>query len=171
MTRMSVEVQGAARIRRNIDEALSMRRIGQLIEKATDFAEQEAERGAKPHTADLGKLSHGNNIRQELHGTPVALSARVYTNSPIVVAVDQGRPPGGRMPPISLIESWAARHGIGLHPGRGRSIRSGFRMARAIVRHGTKGVDFFKHAAKATERKIEGYVREAARKIEDDWGR
>lgn len=160
---LEIDVQGMERIRRNLGEAAKLHAVGDVIKQAVTFAEGEAERGAKPHAGDLGKLSHGNNIRQELHGTPVALGARVYTNSPIVVAVDQGREPGGKFPPIRLLEVWAARHGIALHNGKG------FHLARSISRKGTKGVGFFRKAAAATEKKIDGYLKTAARRIESDW--
>jgi len=159
------------RLLRNLDGAVEP--VYGMFRDVVDFAERETEAGAKPHPVDIGKLSRGNNIRSELAppGTPLAqLRGRVYTNSPIVVAVDQGRPPG-KMPPIRLIETWAARHGIAFHPGRGRSQPSGFRMARAMGRRGTRGVEFFKRAAEATEEVIERKTPDVAREIERRWGR
>ena len=172
MTRMSVEVDGIERLIRNLDGAVEP--MWGVVRDVVSFAERETEAGAKPHPVDQGKLSRGNNIRSSLAppGTPLAqLQGRVYTNSPIVVAVDQGRPAGGRMPPISLIEVWAARHGIAFTPGRGRSRPSGFRMARAIGRSGSRGVEFFRRGAEATEGFIEHKVRDVAREIERRWGR
>src|SRR3990167_2324481 len=113
MARMSVEVEGLERLLRKLKDVPEP--LWDLFGDVIKFAEQQTESGAKPHPGDLGKLSKGNNVRSELspRGTPLAqLQGRVFTNSPIVVEVDQGRAPGGRMPPIKSMQRWAERHGI-----------------------------------------------------------
>lgn len=158
MMRFSVEVKGADRLQRKLDEVRKMRHIATLLHTAADFIEHEAEQGTKPHSSDLGKLARGDFIRQEVK----PLSARVFTNSPIVVEIDQGRQPG-RMPPVRALARWAERHGI--------DRRRGFFIARAIGRRGSKPVHFFKRAAEAGEKRIRQLVGDAARAIESDWRR
>jgi hypothetical protein len=136
------------------------------LDDLTNFAEQETRAGAKPHAGDLGTLSRGQMIRHELSapGTPLSqLHAKVYTRSPIVIAADQGRDPGGRMPPVGALARWAPRHGI--------NERRAFFLARAIGRRGSKPIEFFRKALEKTAHEADAVLRETARKIERDWSK
>lgn len=161
--RLSVEVHGLEALQRKLSKTGRLEPVGELIKETVDFVEHEAERGTKPHPGDLGKLTHGDFIRQDLMPGAVPLSGRVFTNSPIVVEIDQGRSSGGRRPPVKALARWATRHGM--------DARRGFFLARAIARKGSKPVGFFKKAASAGEKKIAQLVSKAARRIESDWGR
>jgi len=167
MTRMSIEVEGLDRLGRKLDHALDP--VRDLVVELTEYADAETRRGAKPHAGDLGRLGQGNNIRKSVSpaGTPTRdLEGKVYTNSPIVVAVDQGRPPSsglvGLMPSVKALTRWAGRHGI--------PKERGFYIARAIGRRGSKPVEFFQHALDATDEAADHASGQTAREIERKWG-
>jgi hypothetical protein len=161
---VTIDIDGLERLGVKLDEVLDP--VRGVVVELTEYAQLATRRGAKPHPVDLGKLGTGDNIRHSVSpaGTPVGqLEGKVYSNSPIVFEVDQGRPPGGRMPPIKAMASWAGRHGI--------PEDRAFYLARAIGRRGTQPVEFFQQALDSTEDVADRATGAAAREIEQRWGR
>lgn len=163
---MTVEVKGLAELERKFGRVLEPLRPA--FEKIALAGDRSAREGTKPHAADTGKLQRGDNVRHALAPPAQPLWAKVYTRSPIVITLDQGREPGGKMPPIKAMARWAERHGIPLKRD-GKNIA--FYLARAVVRKGTKGVRFFKSAEEEMERKAPGILSDAAREIERGFGK
>lgn len=79
--------------------------------------------------ADTGLF--GRSITSELRGSGIDLTGRVFSTDhpPKVAAIEHGRRPG-KMPPVHLIQRWAARKGLG--------EEAGYVIARAIGRRGIK---------------------------------
>lgn len=164
---VDVDVRGVGEIKAKLEKVDDHYRP--LFGELAEIGERAAEDKSKPHPQDLGSLSKGNNIRSELAPAGTPLSSRVYTRSPIVIAVDQGREAGkGKMPPIRAMARFATRHGIPLKDGK-RNVP--FYLARAIQRRGSKGVKFFEAAARVIEEKAPAKVAKVAKDIERDWGK
>lgn len=162
---MTLEIEGLQALQRKLARVGDFRPVIELVEETTKFVEEEAERGARGDVPpNVGKLGTGDNIRQQVEAfSPGGPFGKVFTRSPIVVEVDQGRKPGGRMPPIALMAIWATRHGI--------DARRGFYLARAIARQGSKGVKFFAKAEEAGSRRIRELAPGAARGIAQEFRR
>lgn len=73
---------------------------------------------------------------------------RVEAGSPLEYAqvVEDGRRPGGKMPPIDVIAGWAARHNI--------PVEAAFPIARAIQRRGIRGRPYLRPALAFAEKDV-----------------
>lgn len=89
-------------------------------------------------------------VREVGSQNPYPTEAIVGTRLAYAPFVEAGRRPG-RMPPVDAIEAWALRHGM--RPG------SGFYVARAIGRRGTKPVNMFRDALDASEAELQVIIR------------
>jgi len=104
----------------------------------------------------LGKAASGSLIRsleveivQDGGKSVIRLSAVDYLRY-----VDQGRRPGGKMPPLQAISRWASIKGI--------SQRAVFPIARKIAKEGIKKTDVISKTITATEQR---YSREFERQL------
>lgn len=157
---IGVEIRGVE----DLAEKLTMNHtiyppIRRALESALLTVQADARTFAKPHGGDTGELAR--TIKYEVGGAAGPLGGKVYTNLDRAVAVEYGRR-GGRMPPIQAIAMFLRRHG--------GDPRRAFVVARAIGRHGTKGVFYFKRAADQARDKIKPFFITAADEIERIWG-
>ena len=164
-TGYSVEVQGLDKLVKKLKGALEPLRP--VFKELVELVERETEEATKPHPGDVGKLGRGDTIRSALAPSGQPLGGRVFTRSAIAIEVQEGRRPG-RPPPVKAMTRWAERHTelIGAV-----TKKTGFRLARAIGRKGSRGVRFMEKGAEAGEKKAPELLRKAARDIERDWGR
>lgn len=156
MSRIDVEIRGLERLRRKLEEVPQAAR--ELMERATRFAHEEAQRRAKPHAADKGTLAA--TVKFAIAPGPIPLHARVFTASGIAETVESGRRAGQR-PPVASIGRWAASHGIATNP---------WMLAKEIGQRGTRGVKFMAGAVEATQKRMGDFIRETERAIRQRWG-
>jgi len=158
----TLEVAQAGRLR-DLIKKLQPEQYGDIIKDLVTDAmltgESAARRAAKPHTVDTGSVAR--SIEHKLRGNgPIPAGGAVFTRLVGAEAIDQGRVPGGRMPPVEPIRQWAVRHGIAI---------PAFVLARAIARRGTRGLFFMRAAEDAVRRGLPGLVGRAADRIESRW--
>jgi hypothetical protein len=157
---LSVKIEGMDRLLAKLDgHKLLGGPLKTALQKAALYVEGEARKGAKPHSVDTGELAR--SIKSELGPGAIPLHARVYSDKIYAYPAEFGRKPG-KMPPVKAIAAWATRHGITIAP---------FVLARAIGKHGTKGLFYMKHAAEAGAKKIPTFMAEAAKAIEATWSK
>ena len=162
--KLSIDVRGAAKIRRELDEVMDPIRpaIGEIVE----FIEDAAEGFAKPHPGDTGKLAQA--IKSSLAPVGRPLSGKVFLGSGkgsgsasgLAATIEVGRSPG-KMPPVRGVKRWMGKHGMHGNP---------FRLAKAMQRKGTKGVKFMERAAEKGEEEAPRILDKAAAEIERNWG-
>ena len=118
--------------------------------------EAEARRKAKPHGVDTGMTARSVQSQLLPGFTPLG---RVYSLNKLAPVIEVGRRPG-KMPPVEPIARWAKKHGINI---------SGFVLARAIGRRGTKGLYFMRVAGDVGKGNLVTYVRKAADALHASW--
>lgn len=125
--------------------------IQEGLNDTANVVESVARREAKPHGVDTGQTARSIvTDTAKISGISTPLWAKVSSNQRGIHAVEEGRAPGGKMPPLKPIADWARRHGIAAPP---------FVIARAIAIKGTKGLHMFRTAYKAGEDVMEKLVR------------
>lgn len=103
-------------------------------------------------------------LRKDMAVEATSLSARVYFQNPQTyhTVMEEGRKPGGKMPPPAALAGWAARHGMaGME----------FVLARSIARRGTKGRFYMKAGAEAAQNALPSELRSMAARIQTQWER
>jgi hypothetical protein len=107
--------------------------------KSVLAVEADAKRGAPVDRGQLRRsLTHEVQVRSR------EVVGRAGTNLEYAKFVEDGRGPG-KMPPVSVIEDWAGRHG---------AAGAGFLIARAIGRRGTRPKPYLKPAFEQNAAKI-----------------
>lgn len=123
----------------------------------------EVERQARDNAPKWRNLLTGS-ITYDLIGKPIPLEARigpaVGVTSEYAQVMEYGRKAGSKQPPIAAITPWANAHGI-----------PPFVLARSIARKGIAGRHYMKKAAEGAVPFIRQAFDNAARKIEQRWGR
>lgn len=130
--------------------------IRRLIEKATNEGERIAREAAYPHESmDTGRTA------SQIKGLVVSdMMGMVYSNQQGVLAIEYGRKPGGKMPPVKILEEWAVRHGF--------PAGLGYVIARGIAANGTEGLHMFQKAVEYMTENMGKWADEAAEEIEDE---
>ena len=161
---MTVELRGMPELEKKLGHALDP--VRHMAEEIAAELEKNVEQVAAPHLADRG-IGLGE-IKHDIAPGGVPLWAKVSTDNPVVIAIDRGRRPGGRMPPLEAIARWVEHHSLTPVAGRGRDLA--WMVARAIQRRGLKGVRMFEKGARATEEKLPGIIAKTEDEIERKWG-
>lgn len=131
--------------------------LKEAMEDLLNDMERAARIKAKPHLVDTGTTARF--IESEISSTK-PLQGRLFTNQKGALAIDQGRKPGGRMPPEKPIADWMRRHKVDAPV---------FLIRRSIARKGTKGLHFMEAAAKEAEKSIKKYADKAMFEIQRSW--
>lgn len=136
--------------------------IKDMVNAVSLMVQGEARKGAKPHSVDRGEVAR--SIAAELATDAQPFDGRVHSLlGPVVVgAIERGRRPGGRMPPVDAIADWLRRHASDAPP---------WAVAISIARKGTKGLFFMKGAFEEGERRVPQFAAAAARKVSQAWRR
>jgi len=115
-----------------------------------------ARKKSHPHPGDTEMLA--NAIGSRVSPGEMPESARIFTNLPEAVRIDQGRLPGGRRLSGFAVKEWAARHGI--------PKSQGWILAKQFQTRGTKGVHFMEQAAEHLVEILPEELAKATREIE-----
>lgn len=75
-------------------------------------------------------------FRRSWQALPTERGATLRNNAPYAGVVEEGRRPGSRMPPLRVVQRWAARK-LALTPKEAKA--AAFPIALAIARRGIKG--------------------------------
>lgn len=157
MQAMTVTVLGREKLQHKLLDSTPAEFKRFLFRLRGHALKQAKERG-KPHPADVGSLA--NSIKGA--ASVPTMTARVWTNLPIAVQVEQGRrrgnPPGPRQ-----LQRWMKRHNI---PADWRTVKA---MRASIKSRGTKGVAFMEGAGRDTQEKLPGFIDEAEAGIRKAW--
>lgn len=151
MGQIAIKIEGLDQIQTRYKgaEDLIVRHFRASITKAAILLQAAARENAP---VDRGFLR--NSIVYQMS----PLGAVIGSKAPYAEWAHEGRKPGS-MPPVSILEDWARRHGM---PG------AGFAIARKIAARGTKGKPFFLDALAATEDRLAGLWQEAADNVIKD---
>lgn len=114
---------------------------------------------------DLGALRA--SIRLEVTGFADTLSAHISTGMQYADAVEQGRRPGRKPPPVSAILPWVQRNISGAEDPESAA----FLIARSIGRKGTKGAHMFEEGAKAGAPRVRALFEHGAAAFARKWNR
>ena len=152
MAGYTVRIVGLEALRRKLAPALWERAVANLLRDAATLAEREA-RGQAPK--DTSALARG--ITSEAKPT----TARVYTTLAYARVMEEGRKPGGRMPPPDALRGWMRRHGM--------ANVAPFVLARAIARRGIKGRFFMRAAFQKVQRSMPALIERAGADIVRAW--
>ncbi len=147
----------AAAIAARLQVVAEFKPVRDAVQRVLLRMETEARRKAKPHGVDTGTLAR--SIMSNLNPPMTPIGGSVFTTNRLAPVIEVGRKPG-RMPPVDPIARWAKRHGIDAAP---------FVLARAIGRHGTKGLYMFKAALAVGQRELANDLHGAALRIEQQW--
>ncbi len=165
MSQFSVSVRGHKKIARELGEVMDPVRDG--VKDLIEFMEEEAEGFAKPHPGDTGKLAQAVKSELAPPGRPPGGKVFLATGrgsgsaSGLARTIEEGRRPGGKMPPVRGVKRWMRGHGMRGNP---------FRLARAMQQKGTEGVKFMERAAEKGEKEARRILKDVAAEIERKWG-
>ena len=126
------------------------RAIGRGLQMIANVAKTYAPVDMGQYRGSIGaKTAFGINEVKHIGSDVVG---RVGTRSEYGPYIEWGRRPGRRMPPVSIIEEWAARHGMaGL----------GFVIARSIGRRGLKGKRVLERAMQDQTKNVIQHIEKA----------
>ena len=147
----SAQVGGLPALLKKYDPVLVMGApLHKLLTSAVLLGEAHARANAPRDKGDLAR-----DITSEVKG----IDARIFTRRDVLYyrVMEEGRRPGGPMPPVAAIAAWAARKGIAIPP---------FVLARAIAARGIKGRFFMKAAASRVRRELPRLTRDMGRDVE-----
>jgi sRNA-binding carbon storage regulator CsrA len=113
---------------------------------------------AKPHPGDVGSLAASIKGAARVQ----QLSARIWTNLPVAVEVEQGRRPESA-PGYRALQRWMKRHGVKASPKAVKILRS------HIKARGTKGVQFMEEAGEETQARLPEFIAAAEAAIKRAW--
>ena len=140
---MNLTVRIDASLLRYLDPHRREQVLRSAMTESMLFLENRVAHGTPVDTVALrGSLFH--DLRGRWFGGLRGVVASPLEYAP---AVEYGRRPGGRMPPVAAIERWAQRV-IGV-----RGL--GYIIARSIARRGTRGAFMFQTAARDGVRTVE----------------
>lgn len=150
---VSVTTKGIKPLVAKLHTIEEMKPLHALLEDAAKIGVDTARQNAPRNT---GALAGG------FVADIMPFSAKVHTiSAKYPVVMEGGRRPGSKMPPPSMLEQWARRHGI----------ENTFVLARSIARRGIKGRFFRRKARSAVRREMPRLLDRMARTIEAIWGR
>jgi hypothetical protein len=165
---ITVQIEGVDKLVKKLGHVTDP--MGDLIKEAAEYGKKEMKIFAKPHAADKGTLAEAATY--ELKGKGIDMTARIglierghgmaSSLAGLAPTINYGRSPG-KPPPIPTIERWGVRHGF-IEPGQG------YRLAREIRAHGTKGIYFLEKTEEALNKELPKMVNETIKRVEKDWG-
>ncbi|MDY6834154.1 MAG: hypothetical protein SVY53_05065 [Chloroflexota bacterium] len=123
------------------------------FEGATELIEGEVKLGTP---VDMGNLRR--DITHEVASGPIPLWGKVGTHSKYAKPVEFGSKP--HWTSVRNLEGWARRHHV-----------NPYAVQRKIAKHGTPAHRMFELGWKSSERDVEEYFQEAAKAIEERFGR
>lgn len=154
---IEVTIDGLDELRRKLDGGKILQDpVTRALEQSAIAVENSAK---KLVPVDMGRLRA--SISHRVDPSPIPRFAEVGTNVKYAPFVHEGRRAGAKMPPPAALETWAARHG-GMDP---------FVLARAIAIRGIKPRRFLADALEQEKSRIDSFIRQVAKEIEDAWAR
>lgn len=151
MAEFTVTIEGVEALRRALsDPELVAGPVRDFLQRSAFTVEARAKQAVP---VDTGRLRASITTRVE------PLRAIVGSNLIYAAFVEFGTRP--HMPPVSALQPWARRHGFA----------SPWPLARAIAARGTRAQPYLLPAFNQSRTDIEGFLAQAARKIEEKWGR
>ncbi len=157
MTTIKIKLEGDERVIKALRRTKGGGKARENFLKRTGFAIEKEWKERAP--VDVGR--YRASISTQLKGDT---SVAVGSNVKYAPEVEFGRKPG-KWPPKGSLQPWARRHGF----PAGSS--GDFLVRRVIFLRGTKAVPAMRDALKATQGKIKGFVRLAAKELGIDWGK
>lgn len=104
----------------------------------------------------------------DMHGTPLHLTGVITTPLAYGIVVENGRAPGGKMPPVNAILYWVKRKGLagtfsvktrrrlGSQATRDKEdLAAAWAIARHIAKNGTKGAFMYRDGVEAARPYVE----------------
>ncbi len=152
-----VQIEGLTELRRKLkDEPVHWAPVRSAFSKAAVTVES---RSKKLTPVDTGRLRA--SLTHRLDASPLPRYAEVGTNVDYAKYVHEGRKVGSKMPPIAALTKWAKRH----------NIKSVWMLARRIKARGIKPRRFLVQALEESRSEIDSWLRQAAREVEQRWGK
>jgi len=144
--------------------------IIRTMDRMSGFARRVAVEGAPKDTGQLINSIH--MVREFNH--PIYVGG-IRTNLPYAVVMEEGRRPGGAMPPFLPLFRWVVRHASSF--GVRRRARSAearlksvtYLVRRKIAERGIEGKHFFKKAEQAVRAEFEREIRALGLSIQRSW--
>lgn len=153
MVSTRIELRNLDELRRAVDPVIFTEEVEATVREAAIFTEGRVrERSFATHDTSATARSWASEVR--------GMSATVY--SPLMSALieEEGRRPGGRMPPPGALRGWAQRHGFPTNSG------ALFMLARSIARRGRPGRFYLRAATKDLEERMPSMLVDTARRIQ-----
>jgi hypothetical protein len=156
--RIELDRPGFDAVKARLDPGRYDRAIDGAMDEGLTYLQGEVQKGTP---VDLGLLRAGEHT--EVTGHSVQIIGKVVTapeSSAYALTVEDGRRPGGKMPPVAALLGWVQRHGIagsysvkthrrlgGKARVQDENLRAAWAIARAIQRRGIPGRHMFRDAA------------------------
>ena len=136
------------------DPALFKKPLHKLLNRASLHGEAVAKAKAPKDTSSMAR---------DIKASVQSVSAKVSMprNLTYYSVMEEGRRPGGKMPPPRELHGWMRRHGI--------PLGMAFVIARSIARRGIKGRFFMRQAAQSIHKKMPGYLRDMGEEVGLKW--
>lgn len=150
---VSFEIKGAEEISSTLKASLWKKPLRKLFVRATVIAENKARNEAPKDTGSMAR-----NIQSNISSTKASVS--LPRNLAYYHVMEEGRRPGGRMPPVDAIAGWLRRRG---------SSANAFVVARSIARRGIKGRFFMRQGFVATQKAMPKLLRKMGEDVGLKW--
>jgi hypothetical protein len=152
---LDIKIEGLEELVKKLDSNhLLAQPLRDAFSKSVLLLESEVKRRTP---VDMGRLR--SSITHEVDSRPVPLFGRVGTKVEYAQYVEFGTK--AHWPPVSALEVWARRHGFS----------SAFIVTRTIAARGTRAAKMFQNAVADIASRLQPLFDEAARAIEERFGR
>lgn len=129
------------------------RAVGRGLRRSALVIQRRARANAPKATSEL--------TQSILLRRPGPLQQLIQANAEHARAVEEGRDPGGPMPPTQSIRDWMTARGIATDAGEAQQERVAFLIARKIAREGTEAQPFMEPALTESSSELDRIMRDS----------